>query len=158
MTFFYKFGKKARVYYTLSISRGGGAGPRPPLDSPLYFYSHLIPPILSIPIPIPIPIPISIPSIPSILIPFIPIPSISIISIPSILISIPSILIIPIPSFPSPILIPYIHIPFPLHLKVGSGIDKQFLEIIRSYVDKFNVFYYADNLKVSTIVSINSFS
>ena len=29
MTFFYKFGKKARVYYTLSISRGG-PGPRPP--------------------------------------------------------------------------------------------------------------------------------
>ena len=31
--FFYKFGKKARVYYTLSISRGGGAqapGPPPP--------------------------------------------------------------------------------------------------------------------------------
>ena len=31
---FYKFWKKARVYYTLSISRGG-AGPRAPLDSPL---------------------------------------------------------------------------------------------------------------------------
>ena len=30
MTFFYKFGKKARVYYTLSISRGGGPGPRGP--------------------------------------------------------------------------------------------------------------------------------
>ena len=30
MIFFYKFWKKARVYYTLSISRGGGAGPRPP--------------------------------------------------------------------------------------------------------------------------------
>ena len=30
MTFFYKFGKKARVYYTLSISRGGGPGPRAP--------------------------------------------------------------------------------------------------------------------------------
>ena len=27
--FFLNFGKKARVYYTLSISRGG-AGPRPP--------------------------------------------------------------------------------------------------------------------------------
>ena len=27
---FYKFGKKARVYYTLSISRGGGPGPRAP--------------------------------------------------------------------------------------------------------------------------------
>ena len=27
-----------------------------------------------------------------------------------------------------------------LHLKVGSGIDYLFLEIIRSYVDKFNVF------------------
>ena len=27
--FFYKFWKKARVYYTLSISKGGG-GPRPP--------------------------------------------------------------------------------------------------------------------------------
>ena len=27
-----------------------------------------------------------------------------------------------------------------LHLKVGSGIDSLFLEIIRSYVDKFNVF------------------
>ena len=25
MTFFYKFWKRARVYYTLSISRGGGA-------------------------------------------------------------------------------------------------------------------------------------
>ena len=38
MTFFCKFWKKARVYYTLSISRGGGGpGPRPPppLDSPL---------------------------------------------------------------------------------------------------------------------------
>ena len=34
--FFIIFWKKARVYYTLSISRGGGAGPRaPPLDSPL---------------------------------------------------------------------------------------------------------------------------
>ena len=30
MTFFYKFGKKARVYYTLSISRGGGAWPPGP--------------------------------------------------------------------------------------------------------------------------------
>ena len=31
------FLKKARVYYTLSISRGGGGGrpPPPPLDSPL---------------------------------------------------------------------------------------------------------------------------
>ena len=28
-----------------------------------------------------------------------------------------------------------------LHLKVGSGIDKLFLEIIRSYVDKFNIFF-----------------
>ena len=28
-------------------------------------------------------------------------------------------------------------------------------EIIRSYVDKFNVFYYADNLKVSTNVNIS---
>ena len=28
--FFYTFGKKARVYYTLSISRGGGPGPRAP--------------------------------------------------------------------------------------------------------------------------------
>ena len=27
---FYKFWKKARVYYTLSISRGGGPGPRAP--------------------------------------------------------------------------------------------------------------------------------
>ena len=38
--FFYKFWKKARVYYTLSISRGGGGGPGPrappPLDSPLH--------------------------------------------------------------------------------------------------------------------------
>ena len=42
-----------------------------------------------------------------------------------------------------------------LHLKIGSGIGYLSLEIIRSYVDKFNVFYYADNLKVSTIVSIN---
>ena len=32
MTFFYKFWKKARVYYTLSISRGGG--PRPPAPPP----------------------------------------------------------------------------------------------------------------------------
>ena len=32
----YKFWKKARVYYTLSISRGGGPRPpAPPLDSPL---------------------------------------------------------------------------------------------------------------------------
>ena len=31
MTFFYEFWKKARVYYTLSISRGGGAqAPGPP--------------------------------------------------------------------------------------------------------------------------------
>ena len=30
MTFFYKFWKKARVYYTLSISRGGGQAPGPP--------------------------------------------------------------------------------------------------------------------------------
>ena len=45
---------------------------------------------------------------------------------------------------------------FALHLKVGSGIDQLFLEIIRSYLDKFNVFfYYSDNLKVPTIVSIN---
>ena len=36
MTIFYKFWKKARVYYTLSISRGGGQAPGPPpLDSPL---------------------------------------------------------------------------------------------------------------------------
>ena len=35
MTFFYKFCKKARVYYTLSISRGGAQAPGPPLDSPL---------------------------------------------------------------------------------------------------------------------------
>ena len=27
---FYKFWKKARVYYTLSISRGGGQAPAPP--------------------------------------------------------------------------------------------------------------------------------
>ena len=27
-----------------------------------------------------------------------------------------------------------------------------FLKIIRSYVDKLNFFYYADNLKVSTII------
>ena len=40
-----------------------------------------------------------------------------------------------------------------LHLKIGS--DYLSLEIIRSYVDKFNAFYYADNLKVSTIASIN---
>ena len=33
MTFFIFFGKKARVYYTLSISGGGGG--RPSLDSPL---------------------------------------------------------------------------------------------------------------------------
>ena len=37
MTFLYKFWKKARVYYTLSIFRGGrGPGP-PPLDSPLVY-------------------------------------------------------------------------------------------------------------------------
>ena len=30
MTFFYKFWKKARVYYTLSISRGGAQAPGPP--------------------------------------------------------------------------------------------------------------------------------
>ena len=35
-----------------------------------------------------------------------------------------------------------------LHLKVGSEINQLFLEIIMSYVDKFNVFYYADNLSV----------
>ena len=37
MPFLYKFWKKARVYYTLSISRGGGPRPPapPPLDSPL---------------------------------------------------------------------------------------------------------------------------
>ena len=28
-----------------------------------------------------------------------------------------------------------------LHLKVGSGIDKLFIEIIKSYVDKFNIFF-----------------
>ena len=28
--FFINFGKKARVYYTLSISRGGGQAPGPP--------------------------------------------------------------------------------------------------------------------------------
>ena len=37
MAFFYQFWKKARVYYTLSISSGGGGAqaPPPPLDSPL---------------------------------------------------------------------------------------------------------------------------
>ena len=36
MTLFINFWKKARVYYTLSISRGGGGqAPVPPLDSPL---------------------------------------------------------------------------------------------------------------------------
>ena len=30
MTFFYKFWKKARVYYTLGISRGGGPSPPGP--------------------------------------------------------------------------------------------------------------------------------
>ena len=30
MAFFYKFWKKARVYYTLSISRGGGGRPPGP--------------------------------------------------------------------------------------------------------------------------------
>ena len=30
MTFLYKFWKKARVYYTLSISRGGVQAPGPP--------------------------------------------------------------------------------------------------------------------------------
>ena len=34
--FFINFGKKARVYYTLSISRGGAQAPGPPLDSPLH--------------------------------------------------------------------------------------------------------------------------
>ena len=34
--FFYKFWKKARVYYTLSISRGGGAGPPLPLAVIMY--------------------------------------------------------------------------------------------------------------------------
>ena len=39
MTFLYKFWKKARVYYTLSISRGWGQAPGPPpLDSPLHMY------------------------------------------------------------------------------------------------------------------------
>ena len=42
-----------------------------------------------------------------------------------------------------------------LYLTVRGGIDQLFLEIIKSYVDKFYFFYYADNLKVSTIVSIN---
>ena len=31
----YKFWKQARVYYILSISKGGGQAPGPPLDSPL---------------------------------------------------------------------------------------------------------------------------
>ena len=47
-----------------------------------------------------------------------------------------------------------------LHLKVGSGIDKLFLEIIRSYVNKFNVFFIMLTIlksQVSTIVSINFF-
>ena len=34
----------------------------------------------------------------------------------------------------------------------GTLISELFLEIIRSSVDKLNFFYYADNLKVSTIV------
>ena len=43
--FFYKLWKKARVYYTLSISRGGG-GPRPPGPPPwirhcTYIYTHV---------------------------------------------------------------------------------------------------------------------
>ena len=46
MTFLSKFWKKARVYYTLSISGGGGGGPAP-LDSPLilqrfYFIIHVV--------------------------------------------------------------------------------------------------------------------
>ena len=34
MTLFYKFWKKTRVYYTLSISRGGGGGPGPRAPPP----------------------------------------------------------------------------------------------------------------------------
>ena len=41
MTFFYEFWKKARVYYTLSISRGGARPPPPPLDSPLTSTNHI---------------------------------------------------------------------------------------------------------------------
>ena len=43
MTFFYKFWKKARVYYTLSISRGGGdPGPRaPPGFATVYIHNKL---------------------------------------------------------------------------------------------------------------------
>ena len=47
MTFFYKFWKKARVYYTLSISRGGGGpGPRAPppgfaTDIPVVFDQYV---------------------------------------------------------------------------------------------------------------------
>ena len=43
MTFFNKFWKKARVYYTLSISRGGPRPPGPPLDSPLYLIHNMGP-------------------------------------------------------------------------------------------------------------------
>ena len=39
-------------------------------------------------------------------------------------------------------------------VKISYNLDKLFHEIIRSYGDKFNVFYYADNFKVSTIVNI----
>ena len=39
--FFYKFWKKARVYYTLSISRGGAQAPGPPLDLPLQYTHHV---------------------------------------------------------------------------------------------------------------------
>ena len=44
MKFLYKFWKKARVYYTLSISRGGGQAPAPPppLDLPLGYQAKEI--------------------------------------------------------------------------------------------------------------------
>ena len=39
----------------------------------------------------------------------------------------------------------------------GTLIFELFFEIIRFYVDNIFFFFYADNLKVSTIVSINFF-
>ena len=45
MTFFYKFWKKARVYYTLSISRGGGQAPPPGFATVL---TSFVDPILTI--------------------------------------------------------------------------------------------------------------
>ena len=40
--FFYKFCKKARVYYTLSIARGGGRPPAPPGFATDYMYDAML--------------------------------------------------------------------------------------------------------------------